>query len=360
MDGQMRAYSSSANHRRDQRDIEDRHEERHEERRAHSPMAHDTLFGRRRKRYTIRFAPARGRAVELNGCPPIRLVIIRITGEFFSVAARRPRPASGSVVATTVCVNAALNSGTSSDRHSPRDPTRLVKHILCPVDWTPDSRRALQYAASLARTHDAQLTVLHVGELVALYPALVVRVEPAVVPSPARAERAAKVSEMLRDHTRGCRPPDVLLLEGDIPSTIVVTAARLDADLIVLASHHPGPLRRLTRGSVAAAVVGSAGCPVLVVPPGQPRRAPLMFQDILSSHEQDCLRALRLFDLRQSHTCTLNDAALRAEALGPTARITPDVAIVSSSSAVAGDLVRHAACPVLFVPTTGEQKEVRR
>ena len=29
MDGQMRAYSSSANHRRDQRDIEDRHEERH-------------------------------------------------------------------------------------------------------------------------------------------------------------------------------------------------------------------------------------------------------------------------------------------------------------------------------------------
>ena len=125
----------------------------------------------------------------------------------------------------------------------------------------------------LARTHDAQLTALHVGELVALYPALVARVEPTVVPSPARSERAARVSEMLRDQARGCRPPDVLLAEGEIASTIVVTAARLDADLIVMASHHPGPLRRLTRGSVAAAVVRSAGCPVLVVPPGELRPA---------------------------------------------------------------------------------------
>ena len=59
-----------------------------------------------------------------------------------------------------------------------------------------------------------------------------------------------------------------------------------------------------------------------------------------------------MFDLPQPHVCTLNDNALRAAALGSTGRITPDVAIVSASSAVAEDLVRHAACPVLFVPTT--------
>jgi hypothetical protein len=55
-----------------------------------------------------------------------------------------------------------------------------------------------------------------------------------------------------------------------------------------------------------------------------------------------------------------SDHALRAAALGPTGRIMPDVVIVSKSSAVAEDLIRHAACPVLFVPTTGERKDVRR
>jgi nucleotide-binding universal stress UspA family protein len=228
------------------------------------------------------------------------------------------------------------------------------------VDWTDDSRRALQYAATLARTHDAQLTALHVGELVALYPALVARVEPTVVPSPARSERAARVSEMLRDQARECRPADVLLAEGEIASTIVVTAARLDADLIVMASHHPGPLRRLARGSVAAAVVRSAGCPVLVVPPGELRPATPTIDHIVSAQADECVRALGMFDLSQRHACTLDDNGIRAAALGPTGRITPDVVIVSASSPVAEDLIRRAACLVLFVPTTSERKDVRR
>jgi nucleotide-binding universal stress UspA family protein len=271
-----------------------------------------------------------------------------------------PPKAAGSVVAVTAGVDSEHDSAASSDRQSGRDPNRLIQQILCPVDWTGDSRRALQYAAMLARTHDAQLTALHVGELVALYPALVARVEPTVVPSPARSERAARVSEMLRDQARDCRPPDVLLAEGDIASTIVGTAARRHADLIVMASHHPGPLRRLARGSVAAAVVRSAGCPVLVVPPGGLLPATPTIDHIVSAHADECVRALGMFDLPQPYVGTASDHALRAAALGSTGRIMPDVVIVSKSSAVAEDLIRHAACPVLFVPTTGERKDVRR
>ena len=36
------------------------------------------------------------------------------------------------------------------------------KQILCPVDFSESSVRALAYAAALARWYDAQLTVLHV------------------------------------------------------------------------------------------------------------------------------------------------------------------------------------------------------
>ena len=38
----------------------------------------------------------------------------------------------------------------------------LYKRILCPVDFSESSLRALDYATSLAREADAQLTVLHV------------------------------------------------------------------------------------------------------------------------------------------------------------------------------------------------------
>ena len=36
------------------------------------------------------------------------------------------------------------------------------KQIICPVDFSESSVRALAYAAALARWYDAQLTVLHV------------------------------------------------------------------------------------------------------------------------------------------------------------------------------------------------------
>ena len=36
------------------------------------------------------------------------------------------------------------------------------KRVLCPVDFSESSTRALAHAAALARWYDAQLTVLHV------------------------------------------------------------------------------------------------------------------------------------------------------------------------------------------------------
>ena len=197
--------------------------------------------------------------------------------------------------------------------------------------------------------HDAQLTVLHVGELVAVYPAIVSRVDPAIVAFPTRAERATRVGEMLRDHARECRPAHVLLTEGDIAPAILETAERLPADVIVMASHHPGPLRRLTRGSVAAAVVRAAHCPVLVVPPSELQPASLSIGQIATAVEAGGERAVSLFGVSRARVRRLDDERVRAEALA--AEGAPDVAIVSASSGAATDLLRHAHCPVLFVPS---------
>jgi nucleotide-binding universal stress UspA family protein len=43
-------------------------------------------------------------------------------------------------------------------------PNAKVRHILCPVDLSPESAHAAAYAASLAREHEARLTIVHVVE----------------------------------------------------------------------------------------------------------------------------------------------------------------------------------------------------
>ena len=63
-----------------------------------------------------------------------------------------------------------------------------------------------------------------------------------------------------------------LLREGDPATQVVAAAAEWDADLVVAGTHARRGLTRLFLGSVAAAIVRQAPCPVLCVrrPPEQP------------------------------------------------------------------------------------------
>ena len=53
-----------------------------------------------------------------------------------------------------------------------------IQRILCPVDFSEYSRRALAYAVTLARWHKAKLTLFHVYQVVPLAP-----VAPESIPS---------------------------------------------------------------------------------------------------------------------------------------------------------------------------------
>jgi nucleotide-binding universal stress UspA family protein len=68
-------------------------------------------------------------------------------------------------------------------------------------------------------------------------------------------------------HQAGSTAPRVVVhnLTGDPAEAIVGQAARVDADVIVLATHGRTGLKRLLLGSVAEKVVRLAGCPVFVM-----------------------------------------------------------------------------------------------
>jgi nucleotide-binding universal stress UspA family protein len=143
---------------------------------------------------------------------------------------------------------------------------KLTK-ILCPIDFSAGSQRAMRVAVRMAKVADAELVLAYVwylppmayaGELV--YP-------------------ADAVEEMIEDEERGLQTaadeatalgaPRVTsrFLTG-VPWEQIVELLRGDPafDLVVMGTHGRSGLSRFLLGSVAESVVRHAPCPVLTVP----------------------------------------------------------------------------------------------
>jgi universal stress protein A len=140
-----------------------------------------------------------------------------------------------------------------------------IRRIVCPTDFSPTARIAIDYAAEMARSLDAELVLLH------------------VIPElnyPTRSFGMATAFPHLREelHKRANEELEVERARLD-PSTKVVTELRdgvsheqiLDcahaqkADLIVMGTHGHTGLTHLVLGSTAERIVRMSECPVMTV-----------------------------------------------------------------------------------------------
>jgi nucleotide-binding universal stress UspA family protein len=141
-----------------------------------------------------------------------------------------------------------------------------INTILCPVDRSEVSRRALMVGAALARWYDARLRVLEVAAA-GLPPAAA---SPSAVAGLTPALRRAILDELRR--FAACADgvtTDVVVEEGDVLTRILADASARETGLIVMGTHGHGGLARLVAGSVTEKVLRQAPCPVLTVPLGQ-------------------------------------------------------------------------------------------
>ena len=141
------------------------------------------------------------------------------------------------------------------------------KQIICPVDLSESSVRALAYAAALARWYDSQLTVLHV---VPTFESMQVRgdlAEPIRVVTPMPREQVLEEMSRSLNLTALASRATPVAQSGDPRETIIDQALSKKADLIVMGTHGRRGFKRLLLGSVTEAVLREAPCPVLTVPP---------------------------------------------------------------------------------------------
>jgi nucleotide-binding universal stress UspA family protein len=169
-----------------------------------------------------------------------------------------------------------VDSAMKETREAPEDA--MFRRILCPVDFSEESRRALEHAAAIARAWNSPLAVLHVYQAPSPFDAALddgsagADLEAGSSFDGAANEGEAGALDALRNFAQ-LIGDDVSVTFHAVHGTnvrrpIVREAEALDVDLVVIGSHGRVGVERLLLGSTCDAVVRSATCSVLVVPPG--------------------------------------------------------------------------------------------
>jgi nucleotide-binding universal stress UspA family protein len=137
------------------------------------------------------------------------------------------------------------------------------RSIVCGVDFSSASARALRSAATIARKHSRRLVVLFVEDPLLAAAARAAR--------DTRASVGSTTTTLQRFIARSIGPrlaprahPAVAI--GSPAEEILKVARRQHADLVVLGTRGMGRAARLLLGSTADAVLRHARIPVLAVP----------------------------------------------------------------------------------------------
>ena len=151
-----------------------------------------------------------------------------------------------------------------------------IRRILCPIDFSDFSRRALDHAVALARWYDATITLLNVCAPV---PAMAYAPDTPLFPSRLltaddRSDVIALMQEFAAHEGGAALPLDFDVREGDAAGEILAKAADMSSDLLVLGTHGRSGFERLLLGSVTEKVLRKAPCPVLTVPRNSPDVVP--------------------------------------------------------------------------------------
>jgi nucleotide-binding universal stress UspA family protein len=168
-----------------------------------------------------------------------------------------------------------------------------IRNILCPIDFSDGSRRALDHAIAIARWYGSTITVQYVS----VGPSLASSLGPPgferiTITQPDPRVLLADVNRFVESEAAPGMPIRTMVSEGPAAARILGQAADMAADLLVMGTHGRSGFERLLLGSVTEKVLRKATCPVLTVPRRHPDAVPasrVVFRNILCAVDfSDC------------------------------------------------------------------------
>jgi nucleotide-binding universal stress UspA family protein len=146
-------------------------------------------------------------------------------------------------------------------------PGRATRSIVCAIDFSPASLKALDYALSLVQELQATLLLVHVFDWPldgGMPPS--VEVETAAYREITQEDSRGQLEALVPAEAHAWCETEALILTGRPHDEIVRLARDRDADLIVMGVHGRSLLNVALFGSTVNQVVRHATCPVVTVP----------------------------------------------------------------------------------------------
>ena len=144
----------------------------------------------------------------------------------------------------------------------------VYKTILCPLDFSPPSIRALEFALAWAQAADARLILLHAIEPDVDDEAGVRALAHFTVPEYHRhikEDAGKRLRALIPEDARTWCVPEYRLVSGKPYREILSAAAETGSQLIVMGVAGRGALSTMVFGSTTNQVLRGAACPVLTV-----------------------------------------------------------------------------------------------
>ncbi|MEO8147183.1 MAG: universal stress protein [Bacteroidia bacterium] len=147
--------------------------------------------------------------------------------------------------------------------------TFKINKILVPVDFSPASLHALDYAHSLAKLTNAEITLLHIVENIHSTTDPFFVINPGVETLEGELRKAsneslARVAEQIKE--KGDIKLNFFSSTGRTHKEILRVREKINADIIVMGTHGVSGFREFISGSNAFRVISDSLCPVLSIP----------------------------------------------------------------------------------------------
>ncbi len=150
-----------------------------------------------------------------------------------------------------------------------------IKHILVTTDLSSASNSAMEYAAWLATSEKAKVTLFYSVDNLPSVAYHTVDLTFDKFREEVIKHEKKKLQEFAeRFRTLFPKPITVVITEGNAPQAIVQYAAEHAIDIIIMNTHGRTGLQHVLLGSVAERVVRTAGCPVLTIKPAPAEERP--------------------------------------------------------------------------------------
>ncbi len=159
-----------------------------------------------------------------------------------------------------------------------------MKTVLCPIDFSENSRPELQYAVHFAKLTDSRLLLVYIAPIPYLDPDTFIA-EPLITDlQESRKQLAALCSNLSKEIN--C---DYLAQSGSASDMIVTIAKEKNVDWIMMTTKGAGNTPEALVGSVTSDVAARTPCPLLIIPKDvtyQPIRKIVLATDFQATNPQ--------------------------------------------------------------------------